>query len=237
MVDEVVEVKPDAKPDAELPVPGALPPAMKRKYDEAITESKKRQEKIRELEAKAAELEQYRDTFKDHEQAKAMEAQKQAEARAREEAENRNRQEVQVKRQLAAARALIGVVPQGDRELGDFAMWKLETDPGISYDPETGLFTGLDEAVAALAASPRFAGAGAPGKKPAPGLPAPSPAVSVDSKFANVKTFNDLVTLGAAAVREYFDKYPDKYALLKAGQKQGLESPTRVIPPAAMRSN
>lgn len=237
MVDEVAEVKSDAKPDAELPSPGALPPAMKRKYDEAITEAKRRLEKIKELEAKTAELEQYRDTFKGHEQAKLIEAQREAEARAKQEAESTARHELEGKRERAILKALIGVVPQGDSELGEFALWKLSTDPSITHDPETGTFNGLAEAVAALQASPRFA-VGKPGeqaRKAAPGLPdtrgRDGGAGALHEKFKSVTTLLHLQALPVADQMEYARSYPAEYEALRLADRARLARPLPTAPP------
>lgn len=225
-----------APPPATEPPPAADPkPAEKKLLDDL----KRAQAKAKELEAKLAEAMPYVEKFKGHEDAKALEVQRAAEARARQDAESRARQELEGKRERAILKALIGVVPQGDSELGEFALWKLSTDPSITYDPEAGTFNGLPEAVAALQASSRFAGSkpGEPARKAAPGLPdTRKDAGGTDPKYAGVKTFADLTAMGLAAVTEYHEKYPDRYAALKAAQRQGLSSPTRVIPPAAMRS-
>lgn len=232
-----VPVVPPADPPAPAPAP-APAPEPKAAEKKLLDDLKKAQSKAKELEAKLAEALPYVEKFRGHDEAKALEAQREAEARANQEKEQKAQQEVAAKKERAILRTLLGV-PMPTEDAADYAFWKLVNDPAVVYDPESGTFTGLTEAKAKLLELPLFA-AGKPAeptRKVAPGLPVTTPGTAVESKFSTVKTFTDLVNLGAAAVREYFEKYPDKYALLKAGQKQGLESPTRVIPPAAMRSN
>ena len=214
---------PPANPPAGDPPP-ANPPAPEPKAAEKklLDDLKKAQAKAKELEAKLADALPYVEKFKGHDEAKALEAQRAAETRAKQESEARARQELEGKRERAILKALIGVVPQGDAELGDFALWKLSTDPSIVYDPDAGAFSGLAEAVAALQASPRFAVAkpAEPPKKPAPGLPdTKKDGGAVDPKFATVKTYPDLLALGLAAVKEFHEKHPEQYAALVAAHE------------------
>lgn len=211
---EIAPVVPPSDPPAPV-VPPDPKPAEKKLLDDL----KKEQAKRKELEAKLAEALPYLEKFKTHDEAKALEAQRAAEARAKQEAESTARHELEGKRERAILKALIGVVPQGDSELGEFALWKLSTDPSITHDPETGTFNGLAEAVAALQSSPRFA-VGKPGeqaRKAAPGLPdTRRDAGGVDPKYAGVKTYTELLALGIPAVTEFYQKWPEQYAAMVA---------------------
>lgn len=232
---------PNAQPPVTPPVNDPPPdpkPAEKKLLDDLKKQQAKNKDletKVTELSTKLAEALPYVEKFKGHEDAKALEAQREAEARAKRESESRTRQELEAKRERAILKALLGVVPPGDDELAEFAVWKLANDKSIVYDSETDSFTGLVEARDALKASARFAGtkvAESP-KKPAPGLPETKAAGQTgpvgDAKFANLKTFSELVGLGPDAVQECFEKYPELYSRLKTNQTQGLSAPTRVL--------
>lgn len=214
-------------------VPPDPSPAAKKLLDDL----KKEQAKRKELEAKLAEALPYLEKFKTHDEAKALEAQRAAEARAKQEAESTARHELEGKRERAILKALIGVVPQGDSELGEFALWKLSTDPSITHDPETGTFNGLAEAVAALQASPRFA-AGKPGeqtRRAAPGLPdtrgRDGGAGALHEKFKSVTTLLHLQALPVADQMEYARSYPAEYEALRLADRARLARPLPTAPP------
>lgn len=226
---EIAPVVPPSDPPAPV-VPPDPKPAEKKLLDDL----KKEQAKRKELEAKLAEALPYLEKFKTHDEAKALEAQRAAEARAKQEAESTARHELEGKRERAILKALIGVVPQGDSELGEFALWKLSTDPSITHDPETGTFNGLAEAVAALQASPRFAVGkpGEPARKAAPGLP-DTKAKSSPPEIGppDVKTFMDVVARGYAFLEDFRTKYPERFAELEAAHMASATTPRRLTPP------
>jgi hypothetical protein len=223
-------VTPSADPTAP---PAAPPPDPKPAEKKLLDDLKKEQSKRKELEAKLAEALPYLEKFKNHDEAKALEAQREAEARAKQEAQTRAQREVEAKRERAVLKALLGVVPPGDDELAEFAVWKLTSDRSIVYDPETDSFTGLTEAREALKASPRFAavGKGEPPKPPTPGLPPKGSEGTVVPKFANVKTYADLLALGMPAVTEFHKQHPETYAALVAAHEASRAgySPAAVI--------
>lgn len=222
MADEVVEVKPDAKPDAELPGSGALPPAMKRKYDEAITEAKNAKARAKEAEAKAAELEAYRETFKGSEQAKALEAQRQAEAADKDRSARENRE------RAIRDEVTHGLISQGRkldrRGIGLVLAGAVASDSGIALDDE-GHAQGVDDYLNTVFST--FGAAPAPpepAKKAAPGLPdTKAPAGVTNQKFANVKTYAELLALGMPAVMEFHQKYPDQYTSMVAAHESGRQ--------------
>lgn len=228
MTDPNVPVVPPADPPAPPPDPK---PAEKKLLDEL----KKEREQRKAAEAKLAEAIPYVEKFKGHEDAKALEAQREAEARARQESESRARQEMEAKRERAILKSLLGVVPPGDDELAEFAVWKLSSDKSIVYDPETDSFAGLAEAREALKASPRFAGkTGEPPKKVAPGLP--------DTKGGKppaappAKTYSELWQDPAAA-EAYRASNPIEYEQLKRAHMASQSVPrSQVFPgPGVMK--
>jgi len=226
---------PPANPPAGDPPP-ANPPAPEPKAAEKklLDDLKKAQAKAKELEAKLADALPYVEKFKGHDEAKALEAQRAAETRAKQESEARARQELEGKRERAILKALIGVVPLGVEGAGEFALWKLQNDPSVVLDPETGTLGGLPEALEALKAHPLLSLGKTPEvKKAAPGLPETK--VGAPARNDQIKSYDDLLKLGAPAVVEFAQKDPERYAALRAAHFQGLASPTRTIPPAAMK--
>lgn len=225
---------PPANPPAGDPPP-ANPPAPEPKAAEKklLDDLKKAQAKAKELEAKLADALPYVEKFKGHDEAKALEAQRAAETRAKQESEARARHELEGKRERAILKALIGVVPPGVEGAGEFALWKLQNDPSVVLDPETGTLGGLPEALETLKAHPLFAIGKAPeAKKAAPGLPeTKKDGPPVDPKFATVKTYPELLALGLAAVTEFHQKHPDQYTAMVTAHESSRQGyrPTPVL--------
>ena len=236
---------PDPNPN---PQPGGDPPPndaakLEAKNRELLAERKKDAAKLKELEAQVAGLNDLKGKYdKLTEIAKALgapdpNAQDPEKVKAQLEAEARAKRDKSDKVKDALTMALLGTGRKFTPDAVRLIHRGAEDHPAIGFD-DSGNVTGVEpylESVFGL-----FGGEPAGDKKtspPPPGKPGTSGSPSVDQKFANVKTFADLSAMGGAAVSEFFEKYPEKYAVLKAAQKQGFANPTRVIPPAAMRSN
>lgn len=220
-------VTPPADPTAPPATPPAEPKAAEKKL---LDELKKEREARKTAEAKLAEALPYVEKFKGHDEAKALEAQREAEARANQEKEQRAQQEIAAKKERAILRSLLGV-PMPTEDAADYAFWKLANDPAVTYDPESGSFSGLTEARAKLLELPLFvAGKPSEPKKPAPGLPVPGgqPAGAGGKKYS---TIAELDAEGPKAVLDFQLKYPDEYAALKAAHDAALLKPRRQMMP------
>lgn len=226
MTDPVV-VTPPVEPPVTPPAPDPKPAEKK-----LLDDLKKWQAKAKALEEENATIKPVYEKFKGHEDAKALEATREAEARAKQESDRRAQQDVDSKKERAILRSLLGLVPPGDDELAEFAVWKMSTDPTITFDPETGTFSGLVEAREKLAASPRFAAAtGEPARKPAPGLPDTKSRSELPTKISSVTSLLQLQTMPMEFQMEFVKAYPDRYAELRNESRASLARPLPPPPP------
>jgi hypothetical protein len=226
--------KPPTQPPDTTTAPPAQPDA-KAAEKKLLDEVKQAKARAKELEQKLAEAQPYVEKFKGHEEAKALEAQRRAEADAN---ESRKRE---ARERAIRDEVMYGLTSAGRKlERKGVALilaGAMSPEAGIALEDD-GKVTGVDEYLSSIFAT--FAPASEPAKPPktAPGLPDTKTASgATDPKFASLKSFSELLALGREAVAECAEKYPDVYARLKAGHRQGLQNPTRVIPPAAMRGN
>lgn len=221
---EKAEEKPEGKAEERA---GGNMAGLQRNYQKALDEVKKEREQRKAAEAQVAALLPYKEKLAGTEEAKALEAQREAEARAKQESDSRASRELGLKRENAQLRAIAGVVPP---KLVNYALYLLNEDQTIAHDPETGGFTGLDEAVARITADELFAVMGsAPVKKAAPGLPVTTTQSSSSSK--KYTTIAELDAEGPEAVLAYQLKCPDEYAALRAAHNAALLKPRRQMMP------
>ncbi len=121
---------------------------------------------------------------------------------------------------VAALESLIGKVG-ATPEQADFIAWKAGQDPSVTVGDD-GAVVGLDEHVArALGAFPKPAAPASATPPPAaPQIARPNAAAEPpDPRFANVKSFSDLLAMGAVAFSDFSEKYPTRFAQLEAAAR------------------
>lgn len=138
---------------------------------------------------------------------------------ARQEAASRTKERRDAAIERAALRKLM---PTGlGEDDADLILGKALRDPRVQYDEATGAVSGLEDVFAALKPTiERLTGKPAPAAPP-PGAPPvpPSPAPAgqpMDTEYAAIKTWNDLVSKGATFVERFEAKYPTEFKRLES---------------------
>lgn len=214
--------------------------ALEAKNAELISRLKKSDARAKELESKVAEIEPLKGKLeKLTEIAKALgapdpSAQDPEKVKAQLEVEARAKREKSEKVKDALTMALLCTGRKFTPDAVRLIHRGAEDHPAIGFD-DTGNVTGVEPYLESVFGLFGSGDAGAPGEKktspPPPGKPGAGAGQPVDQKFANVKTYPELLALGLAAVTEFHQKYPDQYTAMVAAHESSRQGyrPTPVL--------
>lgn len=243
----MTEANPNPNPDPGAPPPGGTPPpdtkALEAKARQLLDEKKKTdaenkalRERLADFDATKAKLDKLSGLAKElgvdlnQQDPEKLREQRAAEERARSAREQKIRDGVMFGL-LESGRKLPATVARG-------IITGALSDPSITVGDDgtpVGVAEYLNGWLSTLAPS-------SDGKGTPPGPPSPPPGGSrsggdqaTPAKFANVKTYAELIALGPAAVAECHEKAPALYETLRRDQIAGAANPQRVIPAAALK--
>lgn len=227
----MAEPDPNATPPPAGEGGGAPPPndpaKLEAKNRELLADRKKDAVRLKDLETQVAGFNELKGKFeKLTEIAKALgapdpNAADPEKVKAQLEAEARAKREKADKVNDALTMALLGTGRKLTPDAVRLIRRGAEDHPAISFD-ESGNVAGVEpylESVFGLfggdAGDKKTPSPAPPGKPGSPGQPA------TDPKFANVKTYTELLALGVSAATEFFQKHPEQYAAMVAAHESG----------------
>ncbi|HAM57997.1 MAG TPA: hypothetical protein DCQ64_22315 [Candidatus Rokubacteria bacterium] len=234
------------KPDDTPPDPKAVEiEALKRKNAEVIAENRKLTQRTKELADKGATADALEQRFQKISEVFGVDLKKQDPAAQKAEQEEQQRsalasQKAEQDRALRIERkVLLSLSVTGkalDEEVAEMIVGHAKTSKLITYDPETGKVEGTEEFLAKILE--KFGGSTGSGDqrprnppiaKPGAGEAGPS------AKFANVKTFQQLVEMGETARAEYQRNHPTQYEALRAANLHSARTPAHTVAQAPGR--
>lgn len=240
---------PNPKPDENKDQGGTPKPeeieALKRKNAELIAEKRKADAKLKELSEKAGAADTWEQRLTKVGEVLGIDLKKgdpdalKREQEERLKAEN-DRQRAESARTSAIERTvLLKIAASGkalDEEIVEMVVGHAKASKVVQYDPETGKVEGIEDYLTKVLE--KFGGAGAGDqrvKNPPIGKPEGGGGTTLPAKFANVKTFQQLVEMGETARAEYERANPALYAALRAANVHSARTPAHTVAPPPQR--